>query len=41
MAANVREILPWDHILSGPSKTYLQNQYDDLLAKLHQTRGEQ
>ncbi len=28
------EILPWDHIASGPSRSYLQRQYDDLLARI-------
>jgi len=28
------EILPWDHICSGPSRNYLQTQYDDTFMKL-------
>jgi len=33
------EILPWDHIASGPSRDYLHGQYDDLLAKLNLPRA--
>ena len=28
------EVLPWDHIRSGPKRTYLQQQYDDLLLRV-------
>ena len=28
------EILPWDHICSGPSRGYLERQYDDLFVKI-------
>ncbi len=28
------EILPWDHIGSGPSRTYLEHQYDDVFTKI-------
>lgn len=28
------EILPWDHIGSGPSRTYLEHQYDDVFGKI-------
>ena len=28
------EILPWDHIGSGPSRSYLEHQYDDVFVKI-------
>lgn len=28
------EILPWDHLASGPSRGYLERQYDDVFVKL-------
>jgi radical SAM family uncharacterized protein len=28
------EILPWDHIGSGPSRNYLEHQYDDVFVKI-------
>ena len=33
------EILPWDHIASGPSRDYLHDQYDDVFAKLNLPRA--
>lgn len=32
------EILPWDHIGSGPSRTYLEHQYDDVFTKINVPR---
>jgi hypothetical protein len=32
------EILPWDHIGSGPSRTYLEHQYDDVFLKINVPR---
>lgn len=31
------EILPWDHICGGPDRTYLRQQYDDLVAQTSQS----
>lgn len=30
------EVLPWDHIQSGPSRSYLEGQYDDVFVKTEQ-----
>ena len=30
------EILPWDHIRSGPKRDYLEGQYDDVFVKTDQ-----
>jgi radical SAM family uncharacterized protein len=30
------EVLPWDHIQSGPRRDYLVGQYDDVFVKTHQ-----
>jgi len=32
------EILPWDHITSGPSRSHLEHQYDDFRTKLQACR---
>lgn len=32
------EILPWDHISSGPSRNYLEHQYDDVFTKINVPR---
>lgn len=32
------EILPWDHIGSGPSRDYLERQYDDVFVKINVPR---
>jgi radical SAM family uncharacterized protein len=32
------EILPWDHIGSGPSRSYLEHQYDDVFLKINTPR---
>jgi radical SAM superfamily enzyme YgiQ (UPF0313 family) len=32
------EVLPWDHIGSGPSRTYLEHQYDDVFTKINVPR---
>ncbi len=32
------EILPWDHIGSGPSRSYLEHQYDDVFVKISTPR---
>ncbi len=32
------EVLPWDHIGSGPSRTYLEHQYDDVFVKINAPR---
>ncbi len=32
------ELLPWDHIGSGPSRTYLEHQYDDVFTKINVPR---
>lgn len=34
------EILPWDHIGSGPSRGYLEHQYDDVFVKINAPRRE-
>ncbi len=31
------EVLPWDHIQSGPSRSYLEGQYDDVFVKTEQS----
>ncbi|MBP7934209.1 MAG: TIGR03960 family B12-binding radical SAM protein [Phycisphaerae bacterium] len=37
----VSEILPWDHIASGPDRAYLRQQYEDLVARaVHATPTE-
>ncbi len=28
------ELLPWDHIGSGPKRDYLERQYDDVFTKI-------
>lgn len=33
------EVLPWDHIGSGPSREYLENQYDDVFVKINAPRA--
>ncbi len=30
------EVLPWDHIRSGPNRSYLENQYSDVYVKVEQ-----
>ncbi|MEP0843291.1 MAG: TIGR03960 family B12-binding radical SAM protein [Phycisphaerae bacterium] len=32
------EILPWDHIGSGPARSYLEHQYDDVFVKINVPR---
>jgi hypothetical protein len=32
------EVLPWDHISSGPARDYLERQYDDVFVKLNTPR---
>ncbi|HOB73208.1 MAG TPA: TIGR03960 family B12-binding radical SAM protein [Phycisphaerae bacterium] len=34
----VTEILPWDHIASGPSRAYLERQYDDVFIQINVPR---
>ncbi len=32
------EVLPWDHIASGPKRDYLERQYDDVFTKINVAR---